>query len=234
VTVYAETTVLTGELTNFNVSIVDEGYKITFENTYKDLNAIKVYINELLLLTAKGDATEVIVPVTNKSVGLIIKIEGLIATDAPSYLPEGQETNWAVVTTKEVNYYSPIDFNCDGKEDKADLDALAQFILENALSSETNELAYYYDVNNDGKLDVKDIIYVSMYLNNELASPKLKQFKVTFIDATGRVLEVQEVKAFEDASIANPSLEGYTFIGWDKDFTNITSDIVVKAIYSKN
>ena len=89
-------------------------------------------------------------------------------------------------------------------------------------------------MNNDGLVDVKDATYLSMYLDKVIEQPKLKQFKVTFLDGNGKTISTQYINAFDDALINDPSIEGYTFIGWDKDFTNITSDIVVKAIYSKN
>ena len=75
---------------------------------------------------------------------------------------------------------------------------------------------------------------MAMYLDKVISDATLKQFKVTFLDANGNVLDIQYVDAFDDAEISDPTIDGYTFIGWDKDFTNVTSDIVVKAIYSKN
>ena len=148
--------------------------------------------------------------------------------------------NNSVISTKEVNYYAPIDYLCDGKEDVNDLVKFSEEILKletEGLTEQTQSIydkIYYYDLNNDGFIDVKDATYMAMYLDKVISDATLKQFKVTFLDANGNVLDIQYVDAFDDAEISDPTIDGYTFIGWDKDFTNVTSDIVVKAIYSKN
>ena len=226
VKVNVNTKVLTGKLTEFDVDIVNEGYKVTFENTYTELDEIKVYLNDELVSTNAGTISEFIVPTVNKSILDKIKIEGLI--------------NNSVISTKEVNYYAPIDYLCDGKEDVNDLVLFSEEILKletEGLTEQTQSIydkIYYYDLNNDGFIDVKDATYMAMYLDKVIIDATLKQFKVTFLDANGNVLDIQYVDAFDDAEISDPTIDGYTFIGWDKDFTNVTSDIVVKAIYSKN
>ena len=106
VKVNVNTKVLTGKLTEFDVDIVNEGYKVTFENTYTELDEIKVYLNDELVSTNAGTISEFIVPTVNKSILDKIKIEGLI--------------NNSVISTKEVNYYAPIDYLCEGKEDVND------------------------------------------------------------------------------------------------------------------
>ncbi len=58
---------------------------------------------------------------------------------------------------------------------------------------------------------------------------------VTFVDWDGTVLSVQEVE--EGASAAAPEVpgrEGYTFIGWDTDFSSVTTDLTVTALYEQN
>ena len=58
---------------------------------------------------------------------------------------------------------------------------------------------------------------------------------VKFVDWDGVILSAVEV---EEGSAAtpptNPFREGYTFIGWDKDFSNVTEDMVVTALYKIN
>ena len=60
-------------------------------------------------------------------------------------------------------------------------------------------------------------------------------FTVTFKDASGNTLEVQQVKPGESATApaTNPTKAGYVFKGWDKDFTNVQSDLVVSPKFEK-
>ena len=60
-------------------------------------------------------------------------------------------------------------------------------------------------------------------------------FAVTFRDMDGTTLFVQYIEEGEAATPpADPTRTGYTFIGWDKDFSNITEDLVVTALYEIN
>lgn len=62
-------------------------------------------------------------------------------------------------------------------------------------------------------------------------------YTVTFVDGlTGKPIgEPQSVKEGESAVAPKPPVhEGYTFTGWDKDFTNITVRTEVKALYTVN
>ena len=61
-------------------------------------------------------------------------------------------------------------------------------------------------------------------------------YTVTFVDKDGNPIgEAQEVE-YGNAAVAPkaPAVSGYTFIGWDKAFNNITSDLTVKALYQIN
>ncbi len=61
------------------------------------------------------------------------------------------------------------------------------------------------------------------------------EYTVTFKDWDGKVLSTQTVEAGKAATApADPARTGYTFKGWDKDFTNITADTVVNATYTIN
>ena len=59
-------------------------------------------------------------------------------------------------------------------------------------------------------------------------------FTVTFYDWDGTVLKSEEVEPGTAATApADPTHEGYTFVGWDTEFTNVTSYLTITAIYSK-
>ena len=59
-----------------------------------------------------------------------------------------------------------------------------------------------------------------------------KIYTVTFVDWDDTVLKVEQVPYGGSATAPpDPSHEGYVFIGWDKPFDNVTSDLTVRALY---
>lgn len=66
---------------------------------------------------------------------------------------------------------------------------------------------------------------------NEIA----ETYTVTFVDYNDVVLKVEEniVEGDSATAPANPTREGYEFTGWDTDFSNVTSNLVVRALYNK-
>jgi uncharacterized repeat protein (TIGR02543 family) len=60
-------------------------------------------------------------------------------------------------------------------------------------------------------------------------------FTVTFYSWDGTVITTQTVEQGKSATAPQaPQRDGYTFVGWDKDFTNVQSDLKVIAVYEKN
>lgn len=78
-------------------------------------------------------------------------------------------------------------------------------------------------------MSLRDLIRADLY------AKFLDEYRVTFVDYDGSV--IKEMTVLEGgAAVApeeNPSREGYTFIGWDKDFDNVTEDLVIKALYEE-
>ncbi|MEG0592943.1 MAG: InlB B-repeat-containing protein, partial [Coprobacillus sp.] len=61
------------------------------------------------------------------------------------------------------------------------------------------------------------------------------KYTVIFQDDAGNLLQESSVYEGEDAiAPVVPNKDGYTFVGWDKDFTNVRGDLVVTAIYEEN
>ena len=62
-----------------------------------------------------------------------------------------------------------------------------------------------------------------------------KRFLVTFVDWDGTVLSSIKVTSGDAATApADPAREGYTFIGWDKDFSVVTDHMTITAQYQIN
>ena len=78
------------------------------------------------------------------------------------------------------------------------------------------------------KLVVKDSDGDVVYESETFDYPEIKKFTVKFLDSDGKELKVEEV--LEGASATAPEYtpkEGYEFVGWDTDFSNVKSDLVV-------
>ena len=64
--------------------------------------------------------------------------------------------------------------------------------------------------------------------------PVVKEYTVTFLGFNDAFLASEKVKEGEAAQAPEaPAVEGYDFKGWDTDFTNVQSDLTVRAIYEK-
>ena len=64
--------------------------------------------------------------------------------------------------------------------------------------------------------------------------PVVKEYTVTFLGFNDVLIASVKVKEGEAAQAPEaPAVEGYEFKGWDTDFTNVQSDLTVRAIYEK-
>ena len=62
-----------------------------------------------------------------------------------------------------------------------------------------------------------------------------KLYTVTFVDGQGKTLKTEKVESGKAATApSSPTRDGYTFTGWDKDFSKITADTTVTAQWKKN
>ncbi len=68
-----------------------------------------------------------------------------------------------------------------------------------------------------------------------VASYTRNSYLVTFLDSQGKVIGTQTVLYGDPATaLAAPVVTGYTFTGWDKDYSKIVSDLTVTAQYKIN
>lgn len=75
-----------------------------------------------------------------------------------------------------------------------------------------------------------DVTLVAQYQQQEA---DVKTYAVSFVDHNGNILRTEIVEEGKNASApAEPNREGYAFVGWDKTFDKITSDLTVTAQYN--
>lgn len=145
--------------------------------------------------------------------------------------------------------WSPADFTSV----KADMDITAQYSKDAVVYTVTfvdwddtkiidikvvegNDATAPSDPTRDGyKFDGWDKTFTNVTSDLTVkATYTILTFTVKFVDYDETVLSEQKVDWSSDATApADPSREGYDFIGWDKDFTNVTSDLTVTAQYKK-
>lgn len=76
---------------------------------------------------------------------------------------------------------------------------------------------------------------LSEWIHVDLYAKYLNQYTVTFVDHDGSILRESLVIEGDSATAPeeNPERDGYVFIGWDRDFENITENLIVTALYEK-
>ena len=74
-------------------------------------------------------------------------------------------------------------------------------------------------------------VYLSADLEKE---PVIVTYTVTFVDGQGKTLKTQKVESGKAATApAAPKRSGYTFTGWDRDFSKVTRNMTVTAKWKK-
>lgn len=102
-------------------------------------------------------------------------------------------------------------------------------------------------INTAGKLGTGDTLYVFNEQYNgdkktdyasalqEVTIPEpVTYYTVTFVDGQGKTLKTEKVESGKAATApADPKRSGYTFTGWDKDFSKVTAGLTVTAQWKK-
>ena len=80
------------------------------------------------------------------------------------------------------------------------------------------------------------LIFSFVFLSHNIAcnNNNNQEYVVTFVDWDGTILKNYVAQSGESAiAPSDPSRDGYTFLGWDKDFTEVYSNLTVNAVYEE-
>ena len=152
---------------------------------------------------------------------------------SPEIVPVTSDATYTATYTATKRKYQIHFLNYNGVELQAsqvEYGALPEYIGETPTRPSTVQYNYVFDGWTPEIVSVtKDANYTATYASF------LRQYTVTFLDWDGTILSEQVVDFGTAATApANPVREGYTFVGWDKDFSNVQSDLIVTAQYTKN
>lgn len=110
-------------------------------------------------------------------------------------------------------------------------------IIKTMKISEKDDLKYPIAPEVEGYVFIKWDKDIKNVVDNTVITAiyEIKQFKVKFYNELDEVISEQTVKYGESCTAPNsPNKEGNEFIGWDKDFSVIKSDLDIKPMFEKH
>ncbi len=193
----------------YNGLVFKNTTSLTLNNVDKGLNT---FIIELRYIDSSTKILEI--EFDNKVIWGSINNIKINKINEDYYLEWEEDLNYNVVSSKNVYI--------DGKRYKRVDDAATSFKLPNN------------NGNHEVELIIRDYDGEIVYQSDKLTYQIIKKYIVTFVDSDGNELKKEEV--IESSNATPPDYvapSGYKFIGWDQDFNNIKSDLIVKVTIEK-
>lgn len=211
-----------GKLSNISTTITDDNIIVKWAEgiTLDTVKQIDVFVNgtlnQTVELNVKQATIENLEPGKDHTVTLKVK------DSDDSYLASYDET-FTIKARWAVTFYG---FNNE---------VLATLFVNDGEKLEAIEAKEVEGYKFTGWSETSKLESVKQSLEIYASYEKISTYKVTFVDKDGNEISVVEVLEGEDAKAPTaPSVSGYTFTSWDVDFTNVKSDLTVKALYNEN
>ena len=151
----------------------------------------------------------------------------LLAEKARHVPREYAVTVGSSVVTQNVELLQLGDVTKDGRVNIADTSRVYAHVRGTTAMTDSYLLACA-DITGEGRLNVADVSKLYGNLRNLVV---VAQYTVTFQTADGKVLKTQVVSGGQSAT--PPAMNDTGFIGWDKSFSKVTSDLTVTAQFEK-
>ena len=209
--------IATGEKYNLldNVKLkVDNGIKLEWEKK-ENPSKYNILVDDTVVATIDGNSTSYTIASGYKL--------------SSKYTLQALNASGEVIFMKELYYSNYGDCNLDGKVDKNDVNALLD-LLVNDYKFDEHETKLL-DNNKDNRVDVGDAFRILSYANKKVDNIKVNTYLVVIVDASGNVLGSEEVQEGADLTFTAPEITGKTFVSYSLSSKNISSDMVLVAIY---
>lgn len=124
------------------------------------------------------------------------------------------------------------DANFDGTINNEDIELLIKYHFTPSLITTT--LFPYMNANKDDEINLYDITAFHLIANGLLNPLKQKEVTITFLDIYGNILDTQTV--LEGSPVIPPTYHkvGFNFLMWDKDLSQVNTDMIVYPIMGVN
>lgn len=217
------------------------GWDKPFNNVKFDMTVSPVYERDTLMLfepaiyvAEHSDLEELIwdnngYTYNNFSIGNIT-ISSVRFTSLPS--PKWHMGTTDIIISSTESFYS-LYFECTNEDDAWDFAYYTDFSTGSA-TSDGSTVIWSGSTNQLTISPYSSVDITKAYILCQ--SPGAVPLTVTFYDMDGEtVLNVDNVQYMQSATAPTPPEHtGYTFTGWDKDFSSVTEDMHVTAIYTQS
>ena len=167
--------------------------------------------------------------------GYLITDRGLCFTSNPHIIvPCGSLTQykrtWGYQTWGKNITYTPLEFKLQTYAENGSIQ-VPQSICDEMVITAVGDTGYHFVMWSDNVTDnpraitlIKDTTFSAFF--------DINIYTVTFVDWNKLLLSSQQVQHGDSAvAPSDPRREGYKFVGWDKDFSSIKSDMTITAQY---
>lgn len=90
-------------------------------------------------------------------------------------------------------------------------------------------VGWYRDSSMSTQYDLSEGVYANTYIYAKY----IDAYKIEYLDRDGNTIYIETVgEGYNGNPPKAPDIKGYVFVGWDKDLTNVRSNIVTKAQYT--